>query len=535
MDLSQGLKALLKESKLAGKSLDENLERLFGGGAQSLPNIKKQLIDELGLEFQDITLYNPTREIIEKIPYESARNYLVVPLELKGNALTVGISDPTDFEVLLDLELISDCSIHPVVASPEAIQKMIAKCYKNRSGSMILSDRDKPARHIKRMMGEQSVIKLVNDVILDAISGGISDIHFEPFEKEMEIRFRQDGILQVYRRVHSKFIPEVISRIKVMANIDIAEKRRPQDGRIHFEMDGEGVDIRVSTLPTEYGQKIVLRILDKSAVSLDLEQLGFAEQWLQVFSQFIKLPYGMILVTGPTGSGKTTTLYSALNMIKSPELNISTIEDPIEYKMNGIVQTNVKAEIDLTFANALRTLLRQDPDVIMVGEIRDGETAELAIRAALTGHLVFSTLHTNDAPSAVTRLIDMGIEPFLVSSSVSMIVAQRLVRKNCAQCLEEYTPNADLVERLNLPETTVYKKGTGCFHCNNTGFDGRLALFEVLAVTENVRDLIKDKADASAIRKQAVEEGMTTLREDGIEKIKAGVTTAEEVLRVTAL
>ncbi|MGL1934460.1 MAG: GspE/PulE family protein [Fibrobacterales bacterium] len=535
MDFSNGLKYLLKESKISGLNLDDTLERVFGEQKSALPKIRNELIKELGLVIEDITGYTPTREIIELIPYETARSYLAVPLSVTDQKLKVGLVDPTDFEVLLDLELISGMEIEPVVAPPETVQKMINKLYKGRSGSVVLSDRDKPVRHVKRLMGDNSIIKMVNDVIIDAVTSGISDIHFEPFEKELEIRFRLDGILQVFRRVHSKYTPEVISRIKVMANIDIAEKRRPQDGRIHFERDGQTIDIRVSTLPTEYGQKIVLRILDKSAVSLDLEKLGFAKEWLDTFKEFIQLPYGMILVTGPTGSGKTTTLYSALNMIKSTELNICTVEDPIEYKMDGIVQTNVKSEIDLTFANTLRTLLRQDPDVIMVGEIRDGETAELSIRAALTGHLVFSTLHTNDAPSAVTRLIDMGIEPFLVSSSVSMIVAQRLVRKNCMHCLGAYTADEKILKRLTLAPDTVLKKGKGCFHCNDTGFDGRVALFEVLTVTENVRELIKNKADASAIRKEATKEGMRTLREDGLYKIIAGITTAEEVLRVTAI
>jgi len=372
---------------------------------------------------------------------------------------------------------------------------------------------------------------MVNELLSSAIRKGASDIHFEPFENELKVRFRIDGLLQEINAIPNNRKAEVLSRIKIMATLDIAEKRRPQDGQIRIEYEGRSIDIRVSTLPTGYGEKIVLRILDKSAVSLQLSSLGMDQGKLKAFESVITRPYGMILVTGPTGSGKTTTLYAALNRLKSPTVNISTVEDPIEYHIDGINQTQVKPEISLTFSSALRTLLRQDPNIIMVGEIRDRDTADIAVRAALTGHLVLSTLHTNDAPSAIVRLQDMGIESFLITSSVMQIIAQRLVRRICENCKEEVMLAPHLQAELGI-HSTVFR-GKGCQACGNSGYKGRIGLYEVMTVSESIKKLIIDKKNASEIKELAVSEGMVSLRLDGILKIKAGVTTVEEVLRET--
>lgn len=353
-----------------------------------------------------------------------------------------------------------------------------------------------------------AVARLVDEIISEAMQTGVSDIHFEPGEKVFLVRFRKDGELQIVRKLPVRLISETVSRIKIMASMDIAEHRRPQDGRIHFGDGSKAVDIRVSALPTDYGQKMVLRLLDKGQIIHRLDSLGMLPNQIEMAEAEIHKPYGMFLITGPTGSGKTTTLYTLLQMIRSSKLNISTIEEPIEYKLDGITQTAVNTKIDLTFAAALRTLLRQDPDVIMVGEIRDSETAELAIRAALTGHLVFSTLHTNDAPSAIARLIDMGVEPFLVASAVNFIMAQRLVRRICPKC---------------------GGKNSGCLACGGSGFKGRVGIFEMMKMSETLRDRIHENVSTSDLRKLAIAEGMKTLAKDGLEKVKLGLTTESEI------
>ena len=357
-------------------------------------------------------------------------------------------------------------------------------------------------------MATSPTIRLVNEIISEAMHTGVSDIHFEPGEKTFLVRFRKDGVLKIARKLPLRSISEVISRLKIMASMDIAEKRRPQDGRIHFDDGSKNVDIRVSALPTDYGQKMVLRLLDKGQIIHRLDSLGMTQAQIDMCNSEIHKPYGMFLITGPTGSGKTTTLYTLLQMIRSTELNISTIEEPIEYKLDGITQTAVNAKIDLTFAAALRTLLRQDPDVIMVGEIRDGETAELAIRAALTGHLVFSTLHTNDAPSAIVRLVDMGIEPFLVASAVNFIMAQRLVRRTCPKC---------------------GGKNPECLTCGGSGYKGRVGIFEMMPMSDPLRELIHKGASGSELKQAAIANGLKTLAMDGAEKVAAGLTTQSEI------
>ncbi|HKI45095.1 MAG TPA: GspE/PulE family protein, partial [Balneolales bacterium] len=378
-----------------------------------------------------------------------------------------------------------------------------------------------------------SVVSQVNTIIHNAVNMKASDIHLEPYEESFRLRYRLDGVLQKMGELSPLQKDAILSRIKIMAKLDIAEKRRPQDGRIRIEKDKKTVDLRVSTLPTEFGEKIVLRILDKSEQRLELRQLGFDETNLSEFRKAISNPYGMILVTGPTGSGKTTTLYAALSELNTPEVNITTIEDPIEYNLPGINQTQVRSDIGLTFSAALRAILRQDPNIIMVGEVRDKETAEIAIRSALTGHLVFSTLHTNDAPSAITRLIDMGIEPFLVASSVRLVMAQRLVRRICSQCKTEYNPEPEVVAELGLQSQHKFFHGSSCERCNGTGFKGRVALIELMPVSDALSELVVKESGAHELKKQALAEGMVTLRQSGVEKVKEGVTTVEEVIRET--
>lgn len=491
-------------------------------------------LSDFGVSYKTIEGYEPSLEVLRLLKEDSARQLGVIPLGWNEGFLLVGVENPFDFDFLNDLQVLTGCMIEPVMASHDEIQAMIAKYYQSygRSGHGTSAQ----AGWTLRTGRESPVVRLVHDVIYEAIHVGASDIHWEPFEDDFLIRYRQDGLLRIVRKLHARNAAEIISRIKVMASIDIAERRRPQDGRIRV-MDGQrAVDLRVSVLPTEFGQKVVLRILDKGVSSLSLQSLGLDDARRHALETQSARPNGMILVTGPTGSGKSTTLYSVLNHINSPELNICTIEDPIEYQLDGIIQTNVKPEIDLTFSSALRTLLRQDPNVIMVGEMRDQETAELGIRASLTGHLVFSTLHTNDASSAITRLLDMGIEPFLLSSSLSLIVAQRLVRKNCPHCLQAYKPDPRVLDLLHLNSNEHdFQKGTGCLQCGQTGFRGRIGIFEMLVVDDSVRHLIQSQADAQSIRNQAVSTGMITLRNDGIQKAFAGQTTLEEVVRETAV
>ena len=428
--------------------------------------------------------------------------YTAFPIEYDETArqLKVAMADINDFDLINDIQVCTGVSIVPVKSEEDKIVQWI-----NAFAERSIPSFDKNPAGIRV---NSPVIRLVNEIISEAMHSGVSDIHFEPGEKNFLVRFRKDGILTVARKLPQRSVSEINSRLKIMASIDIAEKRRPQDGRIHFDDGAKAVDIRVSALPTDYGQKMVLRLLDKGKVIHKLDSLGMTSEQVQACEREIHKPYGMFLITGPTGSGKTTTLYTLLQMIRSPELNISTIEDPIEYKLGGITQTAVNTKIDLTFAAALRTLLRQDPDIIMVGEIRDAETAELAIRAALTGHLVFSTLHTNDAPSAIVRLIDMGVEPFLVASAVNFIVAQRLVRRTCPKC---------------------GGKEPDCLVCGGSGFKGRVGIFEMMSMSENIREMIHKGASGTELRQAAIEGGMETLAMDGIKKVNAGLTTKSEI------
>jgi type IV pilus assembly protein PilB len=382
------------------------------------------------------------------------------------------------------------------------------------------------------------VVKLVNSLISDAVRKGASDIHIEPYEKALRVRFRIDGTLYEMMSPPFRMKPAIISRLKIMAELDIAERRVPQDGRIKLRLLGRTIDLRVSCLPTIFGEKVVMRILDKGNLNIDLNRLGFQEQALADFTRAIAMPYGMVLVTGPTGSGKTTTLYSALSKINTPEVNIMTAEDPVEYNLDGINQVLVNDDVGLSFAAALRSFLRQDPNIIMVGEIRDIDTGSIAVKAALTGHLVLSTLHTNDAPSTINRMVDMGIEPFLVSSSTNLIMAQRLLRKICTACKTDVRLHPEVLRELSITEeeaaASKFQEGKGCVECNNTGYKGRVGVYEAMPISAKIRELILDRASVALLKKQAVEDGMLTLRSDGLGKLKNGTTTAEEVLKETA-
>lgn len=480
------------------------------------------------------------QEVIKKLPVKFVNRYQVIPIKMDNNILTIATSDPLDIHTLNDIGLLLGCEIEVVLIPQEEIEQAIQKYYGVGAQTVhdIISgikdkkiiDQDKEiTTDLESLAHEAPVIKLVNLIIMEAIKKKASDIHIEPFENEMVVRYRMDGVLYDTSPPPKWLYPAIVSRIKLMAEMNIAERRLPQDGRIQLKVSGKEYDLRVSTLPTLYGESVVLRILEKESILLGLEELGFEEVVLGQFKKLITKPNGIILVTGPTGSGKTTTLYSALNKINSPEKKIITIEDPVEYQLKRINQLQVKPKINFGFAQGLRSMLRQDPDIMMVGEIRDLETAEVSVQAALTGHLVFSTLHTNDAASAVTRLHDMGIEDFLISSAVIGILAQRLIRLICPECREEYLPNPELVKEFH---TKTLLKGRGCENCNNSGFKGRIGIFELLVVNDKMQELILQKVNALKIKEQAIASGMKTMHEDGFQKVQRGLTTIEEVLRV---
>ena len=493
--------------------------------------------------------------VIKFIPYDVAHKYQIFPISKNGAVLTVAMIDPSNVFAIDDVKFMTGYEVQPVVASETAIKEAIAHHYEQSAEELQNvvdslaefkdegldfiqeSDDDVDLGELQNAMDEAPVVKLVNLILSEAIMRGASDIHLEPYEKSFRVRYRIDGVLYDVMQPPQKLKAALTSRIKIMSELDIAERRLPQDGRIKLKIRNKGVDLRVSTLPTLFGEKIVMRILDKSNLNLDLTKLGFEEGALKDFQESIISPYGMVLVTGPTGSGKTTTLYSALSTVNEIDVNIMTAEDPVEYNLDGINQVHVKDDIGLSFAAALRSFLRQDPDIVMVGEIRDFETAEIAVKAALTGHLVLSTLHTNDAPSTISRLLNMGIEPFLVSASVIVIIAQRLCRRICDQCREELdVPESALIDMgFQQDEVTTFKcyKGKGCSACSETGYKGRMALYEVMPVKDEIKEMILKGASAADIKKAAMKLGMKTLRMSGRTKIKEGSTTVEEVLRVT--
>jgi general secretion pathway protein E len=489
---------------------------------------------------------------VSKVPIAFYRQQKVFPIAFTDGGVKVAVNDPLNLQPLDDLAVFLGAPVEPVLSSERELMAAINRFFDRETGSteQVMQDLEGEdlgaiANEIEEtddlldLASEAPVIRLVNSILTQAVRARASDIHIEPFERELKVRYRIDGLLYNTLTPPRRLQAAISSRIKVMANLNIAERRLPQDGRIRIRVGEKDVDIRVSVVPTAYGERIVLRLLDKTSVLLGLEEIGMGEEAYVKYSRLIKRTNGILLVTGPTGSGKTTTLYGTLNKINAPELNIITIEDPIEYQLTGIGQIQVNPRIDLTFANGLRSILRQDPDIIMVGEIRDRETAEIAIQASLTGHLVFSTLHTNDAAGAVTRLLDMGVEAFLVSSSVLAIIAQRLVRIICKECREAYRPDPSLVKELGLDRAgdTLFEgffyRGKGCAACLQTGYRGRSGIYELLVIDDNIRSLIMGGADSSVIRRKAIEQGMTTLFRDGVIKIVKGVTTVDEVLRVT--
>ncbi|MDP2913798.1 MAG: type II secretion system ATPase GspE [Candidatus Omnitrophota bacterium] len=542
---AEQLKQAQEEESRRGLRLTKALVKL---GFIAEDDLVSFLSEKLGVPKIELSNYLIDPKIVELVPEELARKYELIPVLKIGSRLTCAMADPWNILALDEVRARTGLVIEPSVAGETEIKKALNEHY-GAKGSMedliksidekklgIGADKEIDIKKLKGIVEEPVVIKLVNLIVMRAVKEGASDIHIEPEEETLKIRLRVDGLLHEIESPPKHLQSAIVSRIKIMADLDIAERRIPQDGRFTMKMEGKQIDVRVSCVPTIYGENVVMRLLDASSALLTLEELGFSKQMLERYNKLIIRPHGIILVTGPTGSGKTTTLYASLDKINTAEKNIITIEDPVEYKLAGIRQIQVDTKVDLTFANGLRSILRQDPNIIMVGEIRDLETAEIAIQAALTGHLVFSTLHTNDAPGAMTRLTDMGVEPFLASSSVIAVLAQRLVRKICAGCKEQYEPTKEALKDiglLNERQNTVFYRGKGCPKCMNTGYKGRISIYELMIPDEKIHNAIVAKAPSDEMRKLARLAGMITLMEDGIVKIREGVTSVEEVLRVT--
>ena len=510
------------------------------------------IAEEMNIPPVDLDRVRPTEEALDTLPQDSARYYGVLPLSRVGSVLTVALANPFDVLKLDDVELVTKCDIRPVVSTDVAISRAIERHYNPSEEAMseLFGNLDEPEMELTKEVEEDAdlsqltrsaeqapVVRLVNLIIYQAIRDGASDIHIEPFEKQLRVRYRVDGLLQETTSPPKRLQNAVVSRIKIMSELDIAEKHKPQDGKFQLKVAGRPIDFRVSSLPTLHGEKVVLRILDSSKLAMSLDNLGFEQKALDDFRRAIQAPYGMILVTGPTGSGKSTTLYSAIKEIMRPEDNIVTIEDPVEYQLDGINQVQVNPLRGVTFAGALRSILRQDPDTILVGEIRDGETADIAIKAALTGHLVLSTLHTNDAPSTITRMTDMGVDAFLVASSVNVVSAQRLCRRLCGECKERVkVPPARMLEmgfrEEEIERATIYKP-VGCLRCNQVGYRGRFALLETVPITHEVKKAIIQGKSAVDVKQLALEEGMISLRRCGLFNTMRGNTSLEEVHNVT--
>ena len=507
---------------------------------------------KLGVPYwKDLEARGLDPSLISRVPVVFSKKHRIVPVKMDGDVLTAATVDPLNHEPLDDLRLILGCrDIRVVLSSEREVLRAVNRFYEQsadtpeemiqgldtESSDRILHELEE-TEDLLDVSDEAPVIRLVNLIFFQAVKERASDIHIEPFQKELKVRYRIDGILYNRLSPPKRYQPAIVSRLKVMAKLDIAEKRLPQDGRIPIKVADKDIDIRVSIIPTSFGERVVLRLLDKSSVHLGLEEIGLFPEHLKTVEELIRRPNGILFVTGPTGSGKTTTLYAALSRINSPDKNIVTIEDPVEYQLFGIAQIQVNPKVGLTFAHGLRSILRHDPDVILVGEVRDVETAEIAIQAAMTGHLVFSTLHTNDAASAITRLIDMGIEPFRIASVVRAIMAQRLVRILCPECKQAYEPEPEALRDARIDPARIQGKavyrGRGCPACAGTGYRGRTGIYEALSVSEPIRQLIMRKADSTTIARKALEEGMKALRDDGAEKVLAGITTLEELIRVT--
>jgi type IV pilus assembly protein PilB len=539
-----------KLARANGGNVALSLVRL---GAVSEPDYGEFLAGFYNVPLADLSRIDVDPNVVRLVPSDVAMRFQVVPFRRVGRRLTVVMGNPSNIFAIDDIKFITGLEVDVMVASEPDIKKSIDRLYDHaESLAAVMKDLDADLEIVEEN-DEQSdsiaaelaasdqapVVKLVNSLLADAVRKGASDIHIEPYEKMLRVRYRIDGVLHEMMSPPYRMKAAILSRLKIMAELDIAERRVPQDGRIKIKIFNKMIDLRVSSLPTIYGEKIVMRILDKTNLTLDLTRAGFEQKALDGLLKAVTMPFGMVLVTGPTGSGKTTTLYSALSRINKPEVNIMTAEDPVEYNIEGINQVNVNEDIGLTFAAALRAFLRQDPNIIMVGEIRDLETASIGVKAALTGHLVLSTLHTNDAPSTLNRMVDMGVEPFLVASSVNLIMAQRLIRRVCSSCKHPVKVHEEVMVELGVPEGEWAEfadmQGKGCIDCNNTGYKGRVGVFEVMPITAALRDMILDRVPSSEIKRQAMEEGMLTLRLDALRKLKAGMTSAEEVLKETAL
>ncbi|BCW92821.1 MAG: type IV-A pilus assembly ATPase PilB [Thermoanaerobaculum sp.] len=552
------LEKALEEQRSRGGKLGEILQKL---GYVTEDDIIECLSHQYGVPSINLRNFEIDPAVAKLIPEDQARKHNIIAILKTGQTLTVAMADPTNIFAVDDITFSTGFKVDPVVASEEAIREAIDKVYgstrevelkkvmedlatvEEEALELLEEEEELDVAELAKESTEAPVVRLVNIILTDAIKRGASDIHIEPYEKTFRVRYRIDGILQEIMTPPLRLKDAITSRIKILAKLDIAEKRLPQDGRIKLKAKVEGrtreLDYRVSTVPTLFGEKVVLRLLDKENLRLDMTKLGFEKSSLKKFEDAILKPYGMVLVTGPTGSGKTNTLYSAISRINTPEVNIMTAEDPVEFQLPGVNQVQMKESIGLNFAAALRAFLRQDPNIILVGEIRDFETAEIAIKAALTGHLVLSTLHTNDAPSTISRLMNMGIEPFLVATSVNVIAAQRLVRRICSNCKEEVEVPIQGLLSVGFSEAEAHSlkvyRGRGCDRCGNTGYKGRVGLFEVMEITEDIRELILSGATVVELRRKAIEEGMITLRQSGLHKIREGITTIEEVVRETVL
>ncbi|MBI3781457.1 MAG: type IV-A pilus assembly ATPase PilB, partial [candidate division NC10 bacterium] len=536
--------------KTSGGRIGSNLAKL---GYISEEEIASHLSRQYGVPPADLGNAKIDPAILKLIPAEVAHKYMIIPLSRSGSTLTVAMANPSDIFAIDDVRFMTGYNIKPMVAPETSIQNAVNKYYDTagRAHSLVRDFQQKEQKDAERDHGEidlaalyrateePPIVKLVNLILSDAIKKGVSDIHLEPYERGFRIRFRIDGVLYEVMSPPVAMRAAVTSRVKIMARLDIAERRMPQDGRIKVKMGQQELDLRVSTVPTLFGEKVVMRLLDRSNLQLDMAKLGFEPEALTMFEKAILAPHGMILVTGPTGSGKTTTLYSALNRLNTIDTNIMTAEDPVEYNLGGINQVQVKPDIGLNFPALLRSFLRQDPDIIMVGEIRDFETAEIAIKAAMTGHLVLSTVHTNDAPSTVGRLISMGVPPYLVAASLNLLLAQRLVRRLCMECRVEVSVPASALQDIGFtPEevkTVTCYRGEGCMTCGDLGYRGRIALYEVMLLNEEIREAILSGTSTSDLRDLGCKYGMKTLRESGLQKIREGVTTLDEVVRVTSL
>ncbi|MCW2671725.1 MAG: type secretion system protein GspE [Frankiales bacterium] len=536
------LAGAVEEQQRLGRSLGRVLVDL---GVLTESQLVAALATQIGMKFVDLTDYPVDGSAVAKISDVVARRHTALPIGYEDGKLVVAMADPANVFALDDIRSLTGLEVRPVVATRPDVVSAINKFHRgdaeldDLTNAIDSGEEEDDLSKVKEIVEDAPIVKFVNLLITQAIQDRASDIHIEPTERDLRVRFRIDGVLHEVMRSPKTITSGVTSRLKIMADINIAERRIPQDGRLSVATNGKKIDLRVATLPTVWGEKIVMRVLDNSTAMLKLSDLGFSDPNYEVYSKSFVKPYGMILVTGPTGSGKSTTLYATLNIVSRPEVNVITVEDPVEYRLPGInqVQTNVKA--GLTFSAALRSILRSDPDIVLLGEIRDGETAHIAVEAALTGHLVLSTLHTNDAPSAVVRLTEMGIEPFLVGSALDCVLAQRLARRLCPKCKEAYTPSKQALLENGFPwqdgmELPTLYRPIGCSNCSKTGYKGRLALHEVMAVSEEIEKLTVERASSMTINRMAIEQGMITLRHDGLLKVLAGVTSVEEIFRVVA-